>query len=127
MTDRPEQPCHAPRDPQQAFISEPITPEKGSFTTELMVQGLAGLPGAFTWRNRRYEILECLEHTKRSSAEGGVPGHEMYLRRQEFKVRLDSGEIAVIYVLRHAPAGATRAAAKKRWFLYSISGTSVAD
>ena len=82
------------------FISEPITPEPGSFATELMTLGLASLPAAFTWRNRRYQIRECLDHCKQSSPEAAG---EIYLRRQQFTVRLDSGQQAVLYVLRRAP------------------------
>ena len=103
------------------FISEPITPEPGNFSTELMRQGLAALPGAFSWRGRRYEVLECLEHVKRSDREGGTTGGDAYLRRQEFTVRLDTGQIARLYFERHARAGASRQSAKKRWFLYTLT------
>jgi hypothetical protein len=99
------------------FVSEPIVPEAGTFAPEMMARGLASLPGAFTWRGRRYRILECLEHVKQSSPEATG---EVYLRRQEFLVRLDSGQLARVYVQRQAPAGASRAAAKQRWFLYTI-------
>ncbi len=101
----------------EQFVSEPITPEPGSFSTDLMATGLASLPGAFVWRNRRYRILECLEHTKQSAPE---PGGELYLRRQVFCVRLDTGQRATIYVQRQPPRGASPAAARRRWFLYSI-------
>ncbi len=103
------------------FVSEPIVPEAGSFDTAAMSEGLAALPGVFTWRGQRYAIEECLEHHKQSSPEGGVPGNERYLRRQVFRVRLDTGQEATVYVLRQAPAGVSREAAKKRWFLYSIT------
>lgn len=102
------------------FISEPIVPERGTFSTELMAQGLASLPAAFTWRNRRYQILECLAHVKQSTPEGGVPGNERYLRRQEFHVRLDSGQAAIIYVQRQPSRGSSPRAARQRWFLYMI-------
>ena len=102
------------------FISEPITPERGDFDTTLMAQGLASLPGAFTWRGRRYEISDCLEHWKESSREGGRAGGELYLRRQRFRIRLDTGEIAEIYFERQARAGASKHAAKQRWFIYTI-------
>ena len=104
----------------EQFVSEPITPEAGSFSTGPMASGLGSLPTAFTWRNRRYRIVECLAHHKLSAPEGGVPGGEMYLRRQEFSVLLDSGQRATIYVTRQPPRGATPAAARRRWFLYSI-------
>ena len=124
-------------DNTEELISEPITPEKGSFDPAMMATGLASLPAAFIWRNRRYQIIECLEHAKQSSPEGWVEGKEQYLRRQVFTVRLDSGEIATLYFERQGQRGASRrsapgsggggrgggeagAATKQRWFLYSI-------
>lgn len=97
------------------FISEPISPEPGSFSTDLMARGLASPPGAFTWRDRRYLVLECLSHEKRSSREGG--SGELYLRRQVFTVRLESGQIATIYLERQPRRGGNP---RQRWFLYSI-------
>jgi hypothetical protein len=105
--------------PRQDFVSEPIVPEPGSFSTGPMASGLASLPAAFTWRNRRYKITECLDHAKVSAPEGGVEGHERYLRRQVFNVRLHTGQAATLYLERHARRG-TRRAARRRWFLYSI-------
>lgn len=99
----------------EQFISEPITPEAGSFSTELMARGLAALPGAFTWREKRYEILNCLDHYKETSTEGGNAQGDRYLRRQVFIVELDTGETAKIYVLRQSSK-------KQRWYLYSITG-----
>ena len=113
------------RDPAsrpQEFVSEPIEPEAGSFSPEMMTRGLAALPGAFRWRGRRYRVIECLEHEKVSAAEGHRPGAERYLRRQQFVVRLDTGQTATIYVTRQPAAGARGAAARQRWFLYTITG-----
>ena len=100
------------------FISEPIVPEAGSFSPEAMIHGLAALPGAFAWRGRRYKIVACLEHVKQSAREGHFAGGERYLRRQQFRVRLDTGEIATIYVERQARS---RRAAKSRWFLLTMA------
>lgn len=105
----------------EQFISEPITPDRGGFSAELMVQGLAALPSGFTWRGRRYGIVACLEHNKQSGLEGSSSDGERYLRRQEFRVELDTGQEARIYVLRNALPGSSRSASKRRWFLYSIS------
>ncbi|MEE8509148.1 MAG: DUF6504 family protein [Myxococcota bacterium] len=106
----------------EQFVSEPIRPEPGSFSTALMARGLASLPAAFTWRNRRYEIVECVHHEKQSAPEGGVAGGERYLRRQVFVVRLHTGQTATLYVQRQAPRGASPRAARRRWFLYSLRG-----
>ncbi|NNM25965.1 MAG: hypothetical protein HKO59_08265 [Phycisphaerales bacterium] len=103
------------------FISEPITPDPGSFATAGMVQGLAGMPTGFTWRGDHYGIIECLEHSKRSAREGHTAGGELYLRRQEFLVRLDDGRRATLYVERQA-----RGRSRQRWFLYTISADPLA-
>jgi len=100
------------------FVSEPITPEPGSFDPRAMASGLGALPRAFTWRGRRYAIVECLGRAKVSVTESF--SGERYLRRQEFDVRLDTGQRATIYLLRHAPRGASARAARRRWFLLSI-------
>ena len=100
------------------FISEPITPEPGSFDPQAMSFGLAGLPGAFEWRGERYVVVECLDHRKVSTPE---QTGERYLRRQEFTVMLESGQTAVIYIERQSRPGVSREAAKKRWYLYTIT------
>ena len=110
-----------PEHQNEQFISEPITPEPGGFRTDLMSQGLASLPAAFTWRGDRYEIVDCLSHLKQSAHEGHTADGERYLRRQTFEVVLNTGQRAKIYVERHARPGASRKAAKRRWFLYSIT------
>jgi hypothetical protein len=111
----------------EQFISEPIEPEAGSFDAAQMSSGLASLPAAFTWRGRRYAIVECLDHVKQSSPEGGTAGGERYLRRQSFTVLLDTGQTARIYVERHARPGASRKTAKRRWFLYTITSGDMKD
>lgn len=110
---------------EEQFISEPIDPQPGAFAPELMRTGLAALPQAFVWRGRHYQVVECLAHRKVSSREGGRALGELYLRRQEFVVRLDTDQIARLYVERHARPGVSREIAKKRWFLYSITSSGV--
>ncbi len=114
-------------DPPREFISEPIQPVKGSFQTDLMAMGLASLPAAFIWRGERYEIEEMLSHCKQSSPEGGVEGRERYLRRQQFEVRLHTGQTAVLYLERQPRRGTSRKTAKQRWFLYAISSGEAND
>lgn len=94
------------------FVSEPITPEPGCFDTALMRHGLASVPGAFTWRGRRYVVCEVLSHVKVSS--GSAAGGQSYLRRQEFIVRLDCGSYARLYVERQARRGASRSTGRAR-------------
>jgi hypothetical protein len=105
----------------EQFISEPITPESGGFRTDLMSQELASLPSAFTWRGRRYEIEDCISHVKQSAHEGHTADGNQYLRRQTFEVVLNTGQRAKIYFERQAKPGVSRKAAKRRWFLYSIT------
>ena len=112
---------------EEEFISEPIDPEPGSFSTELMARGLAALPGAFTWRGRRYEVVECLDHFKETSTEGSSAQGDRYLRRQVFIVLLDTGQRAQLYVQRQSSAGGSARAAKRRWYLYSIISPDIAD
>jgi len=109
----------------EKFISEPITPEKGTFSPELMSSGLAALPAAFTWRNRRFVIAECISHEKISSPEGGRIGNEVYLRRQQFTVRLEGGQIAKIYIERRARPSRRPDSAKQRWFLYTMADSDL--
>ena len=87
-----------------------------------MARGLASMPMAFTWRGTRYVIAECLAERKVTAPEGHRAGNEVYLRRQEFTVLLDTGQTAVIYFERQARPGRSRGAAKQRWFLYTIEG-----
>lgn len=105
----------------EQFISEPITPEVGSFSTELMARGLAALPGAFKWRDTRYEIVNCIDHFKETSTESSSAQGDRYLRRQVFVVELNTGEIAKLYILRKGSGGSSKAR-KQRWFIYSITG-----
>lgn len=106
----------------EQFISEPITPEVGSFSTELMARGLAALPGAFTWRDKRYEVVACIDHFKETSTEGGKAQSDRYLRRQVFVVELNTGETAKLYVLRNASPSGSSKGKKQLWYIYSITG-----
>lgn len=96
------------------FVSEPVRPDPGTFDAATMTRGLAGLPTGFTWRERHFDIVECLDHVKQSAHERGRVDGERYLRRQQFTVRLDDGRIAKIYSER----------ATGRWFLLTIEPES---
>lgn len=102
------------------FISEIITPDPGAFDAGMMSAGLASLPPAFAWRGRRYTIIECLEHVKLTSREGGFARGDRYLRRQRFTVRLDSGPTAVLDFHRHVQSRHGAPGNKRRWVLYTI-------
>ena len=85
-----------------------------------MAQGLASLPAGFTWRDRHYDIVECLEHVKQTGTEGGTAHGDRYLRRQVFTVLLDTGQKAVLYLERQSRPGISARAGTQRWFLYTI-------
>lgn len=98
------------------FISEPIEPV-GGHDTVAMGQGLPGLPKAFMWRGEKVRVASVMTTWKASSAEGGRPGGERYLRRHYFRLRMNSGDAWTVYFLRQTPRSGSP---KARWFLYSI-------
>ncbi len=81
-----------------------------------MTTGLAGLPHGFSWRGRRYRIVERLGEWKRSEAEHHRSG-ERYYRRHYYRVRVESGEVMTIYAVRRVKRGES---ARQRWWLYSV-------
>ena len=99
------------------FVSEPVTPDAGTFQASAMARGQPGLPTGFTWRDRHYAIVELLAEWKQSEAENHSPGGERYYRKHFFRVRTDSGETMTLYAVRHVKPGEN---ARKRWWLYSI-------
>ncbi|HOO17021.1 MAG: cytoplasmic protein [Phycisphaerae bacterium] len=99
------------------FVSEPISPHRGTFMARPMAGGLPGLPGGFDWRGKSYEIREVLETWKQSGAEHGRAQGEIYLRRHYFKIKMSDAAVWTVYFTRQAARGGP---AKRRWFLYSI-------
>lgn len=99
------------KDQVETFISEPITPDAGTFDTAAMARGEPGLPTGFAWRGKHYEIAEVLEAWKGNGREGEAA---KYLRRHWFKVRVGSGEVMTLYCLRQSRDG------KKRWWMYCV-------
>lgn len=112
-------PLPAMSQPTRHFISEPIQPIGPLADTAMMSRGLAGLPTAFRWRNREYRITELLARDKISTPEGGREGNELYLRRETFRVRLDDGSIADLYIERN-PSSRTPAGRRRRWYLFTL-------
>ena len=99
----------------ETFVSEAVVPEVGSFDAAAMSRGEPGLPRAFTWRGRRYEVAQVLSTYKTSTPDRG----EMYLRRHWFQVRALTGERMTLYCERQAK---NRNRPKARWWLYSVGG-----
>ena len=105
----------------EAFVSEAVVPEAGSFDAAAMSRGEPGLPRAFAWRGRRYEVAQVLSTYKTCTPDRG----ELYLRRHWFQVRTITGERMTLYCERQAK---NRNRPKARWWLYSMSnGPADAD
>jgi len=100
----------------QDFVSEPITPHKGTFATQPMASGLPGLPLGFDWRGDSRSVVEVLGTWKASSREGGRPRGELYLRRHYFRLRMSDESVWTVYFIRQA----SKSSARQRWFLFSI-------
>ncbi len=98
----------------ERFISESLTPIKGSFDPTGIARGEPGMPLRFVWRDRPLRVVDVEEVWKTSSPEGG--SGEMYLRRHWWKVRVDTGQVMTIYCERQAK----RRNAKSRWFVYTV-------
>ena len=113
----PPHPDNSPPPQTGEFVSEPITPDAGTFQPEAMARGQPGLPSGFTWRGRHYAIRELLDEWKHSEAYNHTPGGDRYYRKHYFRVRVDRGERMTLYAVRHVKPGENQ---RKRWWLYSI-------
>lgn len=101
----------------EEFVSEPITPQAGTFDATPMAAGLPGLPSGFDWRGAPFEIVERLDAWKQSGPEKGRADGERYLRRHCFRLRMSDGAIWTVYFTRQPSQGGS---GKTRWFLYSV-------
>ncbi len=101
----------------EEFVSESITPHKGTFDAAPMAAGMPGLPSGFDWRGTSYAVVERLETWKQSGAEKGRADGERYLRRHYFRVRMSDGSVWTVYFTRQ-PSGS--GSARRRWFIYSV-------
>jgi hypothetical protein len=104
------------------LVSEPI--KITEFDTSAMKAGLAGAPRAFVWRDRECVVAEVLDRRKFSRGDAHNPVREKYLKREYFTVRLETGQVAELYIERQPRPGASENARKQRWFLYTISRPS---
>ena len=95
------------------FVSESITPWRGTSDAAAMARAEPGLPKGFDWRAQSYEIVETLDRWKQSGTDMG----EVYLRRHCYRLRMNDGTIWTVYCLRQAPRSGSR---KRRWFLLEI-------
>jgi len=101
---------------KERFIGEAITPEEASFSVSPMSVGKPGLPQQFSWRGRRFSIIDVLEEWK----EAGDCRHgsgERYVRKYWFRIRATGDAEMKIYFERQG-----RSRGKARWRLYSLRG-----
>jgi hypothetical protein len=99
------------------FVSEAIDPVPGTFDAAAMSRGEPGLPRAFHWRGRRYDVAAVCSTWKSSSRERG----ELYLRRHWYEVASSDGSRMTLYCERQTK---NRNKPKARWWLYSIARAS---
>ena len=102
----------------EQFISEPIIPAAGTSDPAAMSRGEPGLPSAFVWRGKRYEVAETIEAWKESGPcrSGGA---ERYLRKHWWRIRTGSGLEMTIYFERQPRSKRQN---KTRWWLYTAAG-----
>jgi hypothetical protein len=99
---------------KETFIGEAITPEDVSFSASPMAAGKPGLPSQFSWRRKRFSVIEVLEEWK----EAGDCRHgsgERYVRKHWFRIKTKEGQEMKLYFERQG-----RSSGGSRWRLYSI-------
>lgn len=117
MAHRPDQPDFGPG---EEFVSEAIVPEPGTFDAAAMARGEPGLPGAFTWRGRRYVVIKLVAGWKKTGTDRG----EVYLRRHYYDVETATGERMTLYCERQTK---DRKKPKARWWLYTVRGSAASS
>jgi phosphoribosylglycinamide formyltransferase-1 len=97
------------------FVSETITPLKGSFDPMEMAQGQPSIPRQFRWRRQMFQIADVLEQWK-EYADCTHGSEERYLRRHGFLVKTSTGLILKIYFQR-TPG---KTAKSSRWWIQTM-------
>ena len=105
-----------PEPAQESFVGEGIVPECQSFCTSGMATGKPGLPLSFSWRGKRFSIVEVLEEWK-DCGDCRHGSGERYIRKHWFRVRTTEAQEMRIYFERQG-----RSSGGSRWRLYSIRG-----
>jgi hypothetical protein len=102
---------------KETFIGEGITAEDMSFSVAPMATGKPGLPRTFSWKGRRFSVIEVLEEWKESGDCRHGSG-ERYVRKHWFRVSTTEDLEMKIYFERQG-----RSSGGSRWRLYSIRNT----
>lgn len=103
---------------EESFIGESITPAVGTFDPAGMARGEPGLPRAFAWRGRDYQVAAVLD-TWRSTSGCRSGSDEQYVRKHWYRIRTCGGETMTLYFDRQPRRGARRSRA--RWTRYSVA------
>ena len=97
------------------FVSEAIEPVKdGTLDAAALAAGEPSLPAAFRWRGELREVVEVLGGGKGYRREGF--SGELYLKRHEWRLKMDDGAVWQVYFVR----GGKRGSRAARWFLKAV-------
>ena len=99
---------------KENFVGEAITPEDMSFSTSAMATGKPGLPRTFSWKGRRFSVVEVLEEWK-DCGDCRHGSGERYVRKHWFRIRTAEALEMKIYFERQG-----RSSGGSRWRLYSM-------
>lgn len=97
------------------FVSEAIRPVAGSFDAAAMVRGEPGVPRAFDWRGRRWQVA-AVEESWKTTGPCRNGSREKYVRRHWARVRTESGVTVTLYVDRQPRDRKKR----RRWWLFTV-------
>jgi hypothetical protein len=101
------------------FVSEPIRPTSAPISAAALAAGTPSLPEGFTWRKTEHRIAEVLDESKITARESF--SNEKYVRRHQFRVRMEDGAVWTVYFLRQ-PGRSSGGRKAPRWFLLSVEG-----
>jgi hypothetical protein len=106
-------PAPSPESGKNRFVSEPIRPDGGPADIEAMARGEPGLPRAFVWRERRFEIANVVSRWRSLGTDRG----DNYIRRHWYDIETDDGQRMRIYFDRNP---GRRGSSQDRWWLYTV-------
>lgn len=99
------------------FVSEPLRPISVPVSPVALAQGAPSLPEGFAWRGAEHRIADVLEQSKKTGREFSG---EAYVRRHEYRLRMESGAIWTVYFVRHPSRSGIKSRKAARWYLLSI-------
>lgn len=104
--------CEPRSSPRSVTVLEAVEVEASAFDAAAMAAGEPGVPRAFTWRGRRFEVVAVLD-SRRETEPCRHGSAERYVRRHVSRVRTACGCLAALSGERGSPAG-------PRWILRSL-------